>query len=148
MFSLAPFMSISFMVRVTALINPCHRTSLAPSGLRHHLSIHGIQIQSLVRQQRSHMPLGPKKQNIKQKQYCNKVSKDLKNRKIFKSKNKKIFKKSLSANFNIWVVWGSISIDCPFLLRMGPFFLSLYSQVILDRYCVLQFMGSQRVGHD
>ena len=39
-----------------------------------------------------------KKQNIKQKQYCNKVSKDLKNRKILKSKNKKIFKKSLSAN--------------------------------------------------
>ena len=29
MFSLAPFMSISFMVRVTALTNPCLRTSLA-----------------------------------------------------------------------------------------------------------------------
>ena len=29
MFSLAPFMSISFMVRVTALINPCLSTSLA-----------------------------------------------------------------------------------------------------------------------
>ena len=79
-----------------------------------------------------------KKQNIKQKQYCNKVSKDLKNRKILKSKNKKIFKKSLSANFNIWVIWGSISIDYPFLLRMGPFFLSLYSQVILDKYCLSQ----------
>ena len=86
------------------------------------------------------MPPGPKNQNIKQKQYCNKVSKDLKNRKILKSKNKKIFKKSLSANFNIWVMWGSISIDCPFLLRMGPFFLSLYSQVILDRYCLSQYV--------
>ena len=51
--------------------------------------------------------------------------------------------KSLSANFNIWVIWESISINCPFLLRMGPFFLSLYSQEILDMYCPSQYVVNE-----
>ena len=43
----------------------------------------GVQVWSLVKELRSHMPHGkkePKKQkkNIKQKQYCNKLNKDFK----------------------------------------------------------------------
>ena len=37
-----------------------------------------VQVQSLVRKLRSHMPRGLKKQNIKQKQYCNKFKKAFK----------------------------------------------------------------------
>ena len=38
----------------------------------------GVQVQPLVGELRSHMP-HQKKQNIKQKQYCNKFNKDFKN---------------------------------------------------------------------
>ena len=38
----------------------------------------GVWVQALVRKLRSQGPQGPKKQNIKQKQYCNKFSKDKK----------------------------------------------------------------------
>ena len=49
----------------------------------------GEQVQSLVREPRSHMPQGQKKQNIKkkQKQYWSKLNKDLKKKK----KKKRIF---------------------------------------------------------
>ena len=40
------------------------------------LSNAGAQIRSLAGKLRSHMPRGLKKQNIKQKQYCNKFNKD------------------------------------------------------------------------
>ena len=45
---------------------------ISPSG-------QGVQVQSLVEELRSHMPCGQKNQSIKQKQYCNKFNKDLKN---------------------------------------------------------------------
>ena len=50
-----------------------------------------VQFPSLVGEQRSHLPLGQKKQNIKnQKQYCNKFNKDFKKWSTLK---KKVFKK-------------------------------------------------------
>ena len=58
----------------------------------------GVQVQSLVGELRSHMPCGQKNQNIKQKQCCNKVNKDFKNRsyqKTFKKKKKKEKENSL-----------------------------------------------------
>ena len=39
----------------------------------------GVWVQSLVGELRSHRPRGQKKQNIKQKQYCNKFNEDFKN---------------------------------------------------------------------
>ena len=53
-------------------------TSLGVQWLRLHLPMHGMQVQSLVGQLRSHMPWGQKKKDIKQKQYCNKFTKDFK----------------------------------------------------------------------
>ena len=47
--------------------------------LRLGLSMQRMQVPSLVRELRSHTPHGQKNQNIKQKQYCNKLSKDFKN---------------------------------------------------------------------
>ena len=52
----------------------------------------GVQVRSLVMKLKSHMPHSQKKQNIKQKQYCNMFNKDFKNgphqKKIFKKKKK------------------------------------------------------------
>ena len=47
-----------------------------------------VQVQSLVSELRFHMPQGQKKtkKHIKQKQYCNKFNKHLKNKRIFKKK--------------------------------------------------------------
>ena len=39
----------------------------------------GMRVWSLVGELRSHIPRGPKNQNIKQKQYCNKFDKGFKN---------------------------------------------------------------------
>ena len=46
-----------------------HRTSLAVQWLRLHLPIQVVQVLSLVRELRYHMPQGQKTQNIKQKQF-------------------------------------------------------------------------------
>ena len=54
------------------------RTSLAVQGLRLHLPMQGVQVQPLGGEPRSHV-LGQKNQNRKQKQYCSKFSKDVKN---------------------------------------------------------------------
>ena len=48
-----------------------HGTSLVVPWLRLHLQV--VQAGSLVEELRSHMPCGKKKQNIKEKQYCNKI---------------------------------------------------------------------------
>ena len=50
-------------------------TSLAVQRLRLHLPVQGVQVRSLVRELRSHMPLGQKNQSIKQKHCCNKFNK-------------------------------------------------------------------------
>ena len=50
-------------------------TSLVVQWLRIHLPMHGVCVQSLVRELSSHMPCY---QKIKQTQYCNKFNKDLK----------------------------------------------------------------------
>ena len=57
--------------------------------------MHGVWVQSLVGELRSHMPRGWKARNIKEKQYCNKFNTDFKNgphqkKKIFKKNNKNI----------------------------------------------------------
>ena len=52
--------------------------------LKLHLPMQGMQVQSLVGELGSHMPLGPKTKTSKQKQYCNIFNKRLKN----KTKNK------------------------------------------------------------
>ena len=66
-------------------------TSLAVQWLRLRLPMQGVQVQSLVRELRSHIPRGKKNpKNIKQKQYCNKLNKHLKNgphQKNLKEKN-------------------------------------------------------------
>ena len=54
-------------------------TSLAVHWLKHHLPMEGMRVWSLVGELRSHIPRGPKNQNIKQKQYCNKFDKGFKN---------------------------------------------------------------------
>ena len=51
-------------------------TSLMVQWLRLSLP---VQVRSLVRELRSHMPCGQKNQNIKQKQYCKEFNKDFKN---------------------------------------------------------------------
>ena len=53
-------------------------TSLEVRWLAFHLPKQGVWVPSLVGELRSHMPHGQKKQNIKQKQYCNKFNKDFK----------------------------------------------------------------------
>ena len=59
----------------------CNRgTSLAVQWLRLCLPIQGVQVQSLVREPRSHMPCSQKN---KEKQYCNKFNKDLKKKKEY-----------------------------------------------------------------
>ena len=66
-------------------------TALVIQWLSLHLPVKGTWVQSLEEEQRSHMPQGQKNQNIKQKQYCNKVNKDFKNGphlKILKRKKK------------------------------------------------------------
>ena len=50
-------------------------TSLVVQWLGLHLPKQGMQVQTLLRELRSHKPHGQKKQNIKQKHYC----KDFKN---------------------------------------------------------------------
>ena len=52
------------------------------------LPMQGVWVRSLVRELRSHMPHG-KKQNAKQKQYCNKFNKDFKKVRIKNKKQKK-----------------------------------------------------------
>ena len=47
-------------------------------GVKTCLPVQGVRVRSLVGGLRSHMLCGGKNQNIKQKQYCNKFSKDLK----------------------------------------------------------------------
>ena len=54
-------------------------TSLVVQWLRLGLPIEeGVQIQFLVWELISHMPQGQQNQNIKKKQYCNKLNKNLK----------------------------------------------------------------------
>ena len=47
--------------------------------LRPHLPRQRVQVQSLVKELRLHMPVAKKQKTIKQKQYCNKFYKDFKN---------------------------------------------------------------------
>ena len=56
-------------------------TSLEVQLLRLHRPMQGTQGRSLVKELRSHthMPWGQKSENVKQKQYCNKLNKDFKN---------------------------------------------------------------------
>jgi len=53
-------------------------TSLVVQWLRLCLPMQGVWVGSLVEELGSHMPSAKKKQNIKQKQYCNKFNKDTK----------------------------------------------------------------------
>ena len=53
-------------------------TSLEVQWLKFCLTMRGVQVGSLVRELKSHMPRGQKNQNIKQKWYCNKLNKNFK----------------------------------------------------------------------
>ena len=57
--------------------------------LRLQVPMQGVQVQSLVQELRSHKPQGQKKQNLKQKQYCNKFNKGFKKWSTSKKKNLK-----------------------------------------------------------
>ena len=59
---------------------------LVVQWIRLHLPMQGVWVRSLVRKLRFHMPRDPKNQMIKQKQYCNKFNKDVKNGSIKKKK--------------------------------------------------------------
>ena len=68
-------------------------------GLRLCLPMKRTPVESLVGELRSHLPQGQKKQNIKQKQYCNKLNKGLKlvhikKKKKLKKKRKKLVVKT------------------------------------------------------
>ena len=66
-------------------------TSLVVQWLRLHLPLQRVQVQSLVGELRFPYALEPTNQNMKQKQYCNKLNRDFKNgpyQKIFKKKKK------------------------------------------------------------
>ena len=63
------------------------RASLVVQWLRLRLPLQGVQVQSLVRELRSHMPC--ENENINQNQYCNKFNKDFKEKKKKESKKKK-----------------------------------------------------------
>ena len=62
-------------------VNHQSGTSLVLQWLRLCLPVQGVQVQSLVREQRSHVPRSQKIETLKekQKQYCNKFNKDFKN---------------------------------------------------------------------
>ena len=64
-------------------------TCLVIQWLRLHLPIHGVWVWSLVGELTSHLPHGPKTENIKQVQYCNKFNKDFKKMARIKKKNLK-----------------------------------------------------------
>ena len=66
-------------------------TSLAVQWLRLCLPGHRVWVQSLVRELRSHMPLGQKTETWKQKSYCNKFSEDFKHGPQKKSLQKYIY---------------------------------------------------------
>ena len=59
---------------------------LVVQWIRLRLPVQGLWVRSLVRKLRFHMPRDPKNQMIKQKQYCNKFNKDVKNGSIRKKK--------------------------------------------------------------
>ena len=61
--------------------DPPTGTSLAVQWLKLHLPMQRVQVRSLVGELRSYMSHSQKKQNIKQKQYCDKFNKDLKKKK-------------------------------------------------------------------
>ena len=73
-------------------------TSLEVQGLRLHLLMQRVQVQSLVGELSSHMACGQKNQNINWKQYCNKFNKSFKNHPHQRnlSKNEKIQQSFLS----------------------------------------------------
>ena len=48
----------------------------------------GLRVWSLVGDLKSHVPHGQKKQNIRQKQYCNKFNKDFQKKKVHIKKKK------------------------------------------------------------
>ena len=79
------------------MIKKYHGTSMEVQWLKIHLPMQGVWVRSLVRKPRSHILLGKKtKQNIEQKQYCNKFNKAVKNGPNLKKKKnfKKYFKKN------------------------------------------------------
>ena len=61
----------------------------------------GVLVRSLVRELRSHMPCDHKTKNVKQKQYCNKFTKDFKNG-PHKKKPFKTNKQTNKQNTSIW----------------------------------------------
>ena len=77
------------------MIKKHHGTSMEVQWLKIHLPMQGVWVRSLVRKQDPIFFLG-KKQNIEQKQYCNKFNKAFKNvPHLIKKKNfKKYFKKN------------------------------------------------------
>ena len=77
---------------------------LVVKRLRLHLLVQGMRVQSLVGKLRSHMSGGQKTQNIKQKQYWNKVNKDLRN-----SPHQKMFLRIYIKGFYSMVLLGQNS---------------------------------------
>ena len=72
--------------------------------LRLHLLVQGMRVQSLVGKLRFHMSGGQNTQNIKQKQYWNKVNKDLRN-----SPHQKMFLRIYIKGFYSMVLLGQNS---------------------------------------
>ena len=68
-------------------------TFLTVQWLTLHLPMQGVQVQSLVRELRFHMPLGQESKH-KHKPYCNKFNKGFKNGPHWEKKKKTLKKKS------------------------------------------------------
>ena len=75
--------------------NKTSRTSLIVQWVRLCLPMQGYRFRSLVRGLRSHVPLSQNPQNIKQKQYYNKLNKD-----FLKTANALILSKNHKTNLN------------------------------------------------
>jgi len=80
-------------------------TSLVVQWLRLHLAMQGVWVRPLVSKLRPHIPCGQKR---KQKQYCNKFSKDFKNG-PHKKNLLKIKSESKLHDENFWLVITKIS---------------------------------------
>ena len=91
-------------------------TCLVIQWLRLHLPIHGVWVWSLVGELTSHLPHGPKTENIKQVQYCNKLNKDFK--KMARIKKKNLKKKKSSHSLRRCYLWSDLGAwDLPWAIR-------------------------------
>ena len=80
----------------------------------------GVQVQSLVGELGSHMPLGPKTKTSKQKQYCNIFNKRLKNKKKISGPQKEMPAPVIHHLSLTWCLIPSVPSQASYLLPSWP----------------------------